>query len=479
MHGFDNRGLNVPRGRFNQQSGRFGRMFPELRSLKEFNPGPEELGKVNGALDGGNPPPSDTSQNNPRIKAGYTFLGQFLDHDLTLDTTSQLEQQVDVNATTNFRTPALELDSIYGLGPAVQPHLYDRDKPFRLLLSPDGNDLPRNSQGTALIGDPRNDENAIIAQLHLIWLKFHNQVFEKEFASMPVGLARFVAAQKLVRWHYQWLIVNEFLPRICGSNLVAKTVANPPFEFPDHAFMPVEFSVAAYRFGHSQTRPGYLLARTGGIRAAALFPDDPSIPNSVGDLRGFRPIPAELRIEWNTFFGPTAQASKLVDTKLSSVMLRLPDGVVPPGTPDKFRSLATRNLQRGIDVRLPAGQRVACRLRIPNRLSEDEIWNTNGVKVGSGPAPLWFYALREGEVRANGRRLAGAGAAIVARTFIACLMADQASYLWQEPDWIPTLGKNGRFTASDLVSYALNLSGANEIPSEDVSTLEGDDTPAV
>lgn len=478
MHGFDNRGLNVPHGRYNQ-SGRFGRMFPELRSLKSFDPGPIDLGKVGGAMDGGNPPPSDTTQNNPRIKAGYTFLGQFIDHDLTLDTTSQLEQQVDVSATTNFRTPALELDSLYGLGPAVQPHLYDRDNPFRFLLSPDGNDLPRNSQGTALIGDPRNDENAIISQLHLLWLKFHNQVFEKEFASMPVGRGRFEAAQKMVRWHYQWLIVNEFLPRICGSKLVASTVEHPPFKFSGHAFMPVEFSVAAYRFGHSQTRPGYLLGRTGGPnggpRAAVLFPNDPSIPNSVGDLRGFRPIPVELRIEWSTFFGPTAQDGKLVDTKLSTVMLRLPDGVVPPGTPDKFRSLATRNLQRGLDVRLPDGQSVACRLRIKNRLTEDEIWKMKTEKVGSGPAPLWFYTLREGEVRANGRRLAGAGAAIVARTFVACLLADKASYLWQDPEWTPTLGKNGRFTVSDLVNYTLNLSGADQIASEDLSKLEGDD----
>lgn len=480
LHGFSDRGLNVPSGRFNQP-GRFGRMFPELRSLTNFDPGPAELGKVDGAMDGGNPGPGDTSQDNPRIKAGYTFLGQFIDHDLTLDTTSQLEQQVDVTATINFRTPAFELDSVYGLGPAVQPHLYDRDKPFRLLLSPDGNDLPRNSQGIALIGDPRNDENAIIAQLHLIWLKFHNRVFEQELASMPVGRARFEEAQRLVRWHYQWLVVNEFLPRICGSKLVADTVACPRFEFKDHAFMPVEFSVAAYRFGHSQTRPGYLLGLTGGPnnrpRGAALFPDNPTSEDSVGDLRGFRPLPPELRIEWNTFFGSSAQPSKLVDTKLSRVMLRLPDGVVPPGTPDKARSLATRNLQRGIDMRLPSGQHVACHLRIPRRLrlSEKEIWTTNGAKVGSGPAPLWFYILREGEVKAKGRRLAGVGATIVSRTFIACLLADKASYLWQDPEWIPTLGKNGRFTASDLVNYALNLSGANEIESEDVSKLEGDD----
>ena len=243
--------------------------------------------------------------------------------------------------------------------------------------------------------------------------------------------------------------------------------------------MSAEFSVAVYRFGHSQTRPGYLLGLTGGNRAAALFPEDPSIPNSVGNLRGFRPLPNELRIEWNTFFGPTAQSSKLVNTKLSRVMLRLPDGVVPSGTPDKFRSLATRNLQRGIDLRLPGGQHIASRLCIPDRLSEDEIWTADGAKIGSGMAPLWFYVLREGEVTANGRRLAGAGAAIVAQTFIAFLMADKASYLWQEPDWTPTLGKNERFTASDLVNYALDLSGTNEVASEDVSSLEGDSTPAV
>ncbi len=483
MHGFENRGLYVPRGRF-AETGRFGRMFPELRSLKTFAPGPEALGAVGGAMDGGSPPPSDTTQNNPRIKAGYTFLGQFIDHDLTLDTTSVLEQQVDVNGTTNFRTPALELDSVYGLGPNVQPYLYDENKRFRFLLSPGGTDLARNSQGRALIGDPRNDENIIISQLHLLWLKFHNRVYEDEFADMPHGMARFEAAQRLVRWHYQWLVVNEFLPRICGSHLIQSTADAPPFAFEGHAFMPVEFSVAAYRFGHSQTRPGYLLSRPGNppplpVRAAGLFPQDPDSPFGTGDLRGFRPVPEELFVNWQAFFGQIAQASKLVDTKLSTAMLNLPTGIVPPGTPAKHRSLATRNLQRGIDVSLPGGQAVAALMRIQNPLSEAEIWTTAGAQVGSGPAPLWFYCLREGEVRTNGRRLAGAGAAIIARSFVAFLMADKASYLWQDPTWTPTLGKNGRFTASDLANYAQRLQGADEVSSEDLANLEGDDGPGV
>ena len=160
-------------------------------------------------------------------------------------------------------------------------------------------------------------------------------------------------------------------------------------------------------------------------------------------------------------------------------MLNLPTGIVPPGTPAKHRSLATRNLQRGIDVSLPGGQAVAALMRIQNPLSEAEIWTTAGAQVGSGPAPLWFYCLREGEVRTNGRRLAGAGAAIIARSFVAFLMADKASYLWQDPTWTPTLGKNGRFTASDLANYAQRLQGADEVSSEDLASLEGDDGPGV
>ncbi|WP_159712018.1 peroxidase family protein [Geminicoccus flavidas] len=470
MHGFADRGLDAPRGRF-ASTGRFGRMFPELRSLRDFAPGPAELGRVGGAMDGGNPPPTDTSQNNPRIKAGYTFLGQFIDHDLTLDATSILEQQVDVNATHNFRTPALELDSVYGLGPAVQPFLYDRTNPFHLLVSEDGGDLPRNRQGTAIIGDPRNDENVIVSQLHLLFLKFHNKVLDDHTDPALGGRERFEAAQKLVRWHYQWIVLHEFLARTVGSHLVQRAVADPAFLYPGEPFMPVEFSVAAYRLGHSQVRPGYLM---GPDRAAALFPDDPSAQEAVTDLRGGRPVPPELRIDWQAFFGPDAQPSKFLDTRISTVLLRLPDGVVPPGTPDAFRSLATRNLQRGLDLRLPSGQDVAAYLCQP-ALGEAELWE--GVQGGHGPAPLWFYILREAERRAGGQRLAGVGAEIVARTFVALLLADRASFLAQDPGWTPTLPAShaGRFTMTDLV----NLTLGTTLESEDVSALPGDDaTPA-
>jgi hypothetical protein len=425
-------------------------------------------------MDGGNPGLGDTTQNNPRIRAGYTFLGQFIDHDITLDVTSSLEQENDPDAVENFRTPALELDSVYGLGPALQPYLYDRERSFRFLLGDEGNDLPRNSQGCALIGDLRNDENLIISQLHLLFLKFHNKVFDNHTNSnLPLD-KRFAEAQRIVRWHYQWIVVHEFLPRILGTNTTARLFRDKPLQFPGRPFMPLEFSVAAYRFGHSQVRPGYLI----GTRGAALFPPPPAPgqpPSAPGlaDLRGFRPVPPELVVDWAKFFGPpsTAQDSKLVDTKLSTVLLQLPDGVVAPGTPGALRSLAVRNLQRGIALKLPSGQRVASRLGVPNALTSTEIWS--GVPNGEGEAPLWFYILKEAEVRASGRRLAGVGAEIVGGVFQALLSADKASFLAQNPSWMPTLPSThpGRFTMTDLINLTLN----SKLSDENVLDLPSDD----
>jgi hypothetical protein len=468
------RGGKVPGGRF-QETGRFGRMMPYLRSLTEFSPGPAALGRAGGPMDGG-ADPADTSQDNPRIKAGYTFLGQFIDHDLTLDATSTLEQQIDPQATRNFRTPAFELDSVYGLGPKVQPYLYDQIERGKMLLGATEHDLPRNTQSVALIGDPRNDENAIIAQLHLLFLKFHNKIFDVATDPSLGWEARYERAQTLARWHYQWIVVNEFLVRTVGRGLTERAIAQVPFRYPDYSypFMPVEFSVAAYRFGHSQVRPGYRLSEDGfgqpGFRAAAIFPADPAAPNppgNVGDLRGGRAIPDGLRIDWGAFFGTGAQPGKLIDTRLATPLLGLPDGVVDSGSSADRRSLASRNLQRGLDARLPSGQSVAAHLRVPRRLTDAEIWR--GVQGGEGPAPLWFYCLREGEVLAGGTRLAGAGARIVAHTFAALLDADKASYVVQMPDWTPTFGVGGRFSFSDLVNFTLGTA----IPSEDVDALPG------
>lgn len=437
-------------------SSNFSSMF-DLPPLESFQPGPVSLGSVGGPMDGGDA--GGAAQNNPRIKAGYTFLGQFIDHDLTLDLAPLGQQQA--GPVTNFRTPSLELDSVYGLGPALQPFLYDAARPGTFLLGAVDGDLPRNSQGTALIGDPRNDENMIIAQLHNLFLRFHNVVFTSFATGNPRNDERFLDARRLVRWHYQWIVIHEFLVRTIGIDAVNSIIFGPRPSNPK-ATIPTEFSVAAYRFGHSQVRGGYSINTMGG---ANLFPVPGSSDTGL-DLRGFRPVPARLLIEWSRFFGTTAQASLMIDTRLSTDLLQLPDGVVPPGVGPEQRSLAVRNLQRGIDRRLPSGQAVADALGI-TKLSEEQIWA--GVPGGSGPAPLWFYTLREAEVNANGLRLDGVGARIVALVFRDLLLADKESFLSSQPDWTPTLPRANpaTFTMTDLV----NLTVGGGLTGEDVATL--------
>ena len=197
-----------------------------------------------------------------------------------------------------------------------------RTTPGACCSAPDGFDLPRNSEGIALIGDPRNDENIIVSQLHRLMLKFHNKVFD-EHTDPSMGVQeRFEEAQHIVRWHYQWIVINEFLARTVGTEDHRGALEHMPFKFPEErdAFMPVEFSVAAYRFGHSQVRPFYGLSDPEdpgqSARGAALFPDDPAAPEG-NDLRGRRPVPESLRVDWKAFFGPVAQQSKLIDTRIS------------------------------------------------------------------------------------------------------------------------------------------------------------------
>jgi hypothetical protein len=428
-------------------------MFPQLRSLKpeQLSVPAEILGAFGGPMDGG--AGIDPTQDNPALSAGFTFLGQFIDHDITFDPTSSLERQNDPEATRNFRTPYLELDSVYGAGPAAQPYLYEGFTPRREIgkfLISEG-DLLRNSRGTAIIGDPRNDENLIVSQLHFAVQRFHNAVWEEHSGR------NFEEAQRLVRWHYQWIILHEFLRKTVGDSAVDTVLASGRrfFDFEEEPFIPVEFAVAAYRFGHSQIRPGYSINAGFG---ASLFPQQPDAPFPNADLRGGQPVSPDRRVDWSRFFGPSAAPGKHIDSQLSSPLLRLPDSVVGPTLPDADRSLAIRNLKRGMMFSLPSGQTVSSFMGI-EPLSDAELWD--GVPDGSGEAPLWFYILKEAEVRGQGERLDGVGAIIVAEVLIGLLQGDTASFLNQQPGWSPTLPAAipGTFTMSDLLNVA-GLMGA-------------------
>src|SRR5262249_40927011 len=132
-------------------------------------------------------PESETDdEENFGIAAGYTYLGQFIDHDITFDPASSLQRQNDPEALIDYRTPRLDLDNIYGRGPADQPYILEEGvillrwggPPTRNGKKSTARDLPR-IKGTAIIGDKRNDENVIVSQLQGVFLQFHNVVAER------------------------------------------------------------------------------------------------------------------------------------------------------------------------------------------------------------------------------------------------------------------------------------------------------------
>jgi hypothetical protein len=225
------RGLQaVPQSPLHQ--GLFGRMF---RKLPAQRPPDDLLAFLAATMI--EPAGAGPELDNPAIPAGYTYLGQFVDHDITFDPTSKLQRLNDPNALRNFRTPRFDLDSLYGAGPSDNPFLYEDEGEFagvkllvgRRLDQPafrgaEARDLPRNWQGRALIGDPRNDENNIVPQLQLAFIDFHNAVVDRVKAEEGLsGQPLFEEAQRQVRWHYQWVVVHDFLKK----RLVAPSSPRP------------------------------------------------------------------------------------------------------------------------------------------------------------------------------------------------------------------------------------------------------------
>src|SRR5947207_9638795 len=211
--------------------GRFGRMFRTLPAAEFAEDDLKKLaGKMVAPAEAGETSENkDDDEENQGISAGYTYLGQFIDHDLTFDPASSLQKQNDPEALEDFRTPRFDLDCLYGRGPDDQPYLYEDDG-VRMLLGrpltgnphdPNTRDVPRNSPAPgnpkrALIGDPRNDENVIVSQLHATFLRFHNRI-----ADLLHGAdADFHTVQRLVRWHYQWVVLHDFLPTIIGRPML-------------------------------------------------------------------------------------------------------------------------------------------------------------------------------------------------------------------------------------------------------------------
>jgi len=465
------------------RSGEFKKLFPHLPPFDHGNPADIrerllELGKFGGIMDakdpritGSNPlegNPQNEDNPNAAMTVGFTFLGQFIDHDLTLDASPIEGPPINVN----FRSPALDLDSVYGEGPDLDRYLYKNEMEFLIDNAAPG-DLPRNSFGTALIGDGRNDENVMISQLHLAFLKFHNRVVEVVTASIPLDQINdrqnkpreiFQRSQQLVRWHYQWIVVHQFLAAtVEEATLNGLLDGSIPPVFPqDEVFMPLEFSVAAYRFGHSQIRPGY--QPNPGFGGPIFDPTISMADSDPDDMRGGTRAPRRF-VNWNVFFDfgdvgsdgqPTVKKNKKIDILISTPMFLLPASVGLPEPSSEFRTLAGRNLLRQHQRGLASGQAIADELGVQPLDPADLaiLGDPDFIK----DTPLWFYVLREAEVLGEAERLGPVGSRIVAGTIIGLLQKDPGSFL-NQPGWKPTLPRRagqspGDFDIQDFLEFA-------------------------
>jgi Animal haem peroxidase len=413
----------------------YGRMFPELPSFQADEQFLHALGRAGGVCDCGDV--DDNSDSLGDTAAGWPIFGQFVAHNITADR-SVLQSHANTAELRNARGPQLNLESIYGDGPTGNPFLYQRDDPAKFLLGPDGADVQRNADGIAIIGDPRNDSHMLISQMHLAILKAHNAfVDEVRVAGTPNDRVFGEAARQL-RWHYQWLILNEFLPTLVGETLANNVLRDGPKWFrPAHSgFIPLEFADAAYRYGHSQIRHRYRL--NSNSDPVPLFPD----------LLGFRAVPREHAVDWKLFFdapgGSPAQRSKKMDGKLVRALIELPVAVTGECEIEDYHSLAVRDLQRGQGVGLSSGEAVARHIGVGPLTPEQVGIASTGWK---GETPLWYYVLREADACTGGHRLGPVGGRIVAEVLVGLIDADTTSFRKSGSEWRPQKTLAGLLTS--------------------------------
>jgi hypothetical protein len=400
-------------------------MFPELASFKADEQFLHALGRAGGVCECEEV--DDALGSLGDTAAGWPIFGQLVAHDITADRSS-LRSHADTAELRNARSPQLNLECLYADSPAGHPFLYQRNDPAKFLLGVDEADLQRNSDGVAVIGDPRNDSHTLISQLHLAMLKAHNAFVDEARRKGVPNDHVFDEAARQLRWSYQWTVLNEFLPALVGQTLVNQVLREGPQWFrPGHSpFIPLEFADAAYRYGHSQIRHQYQLNQQ--TEPEPLFPD----------LLGFRVVLPERQVDWTMFFdGPGeagAQRSKRIDGKLVRALIALPAAISGECEIGDYHSLAVRDLQRGQGVGLPSGETVARHMGFAP-LTPEQI----GIASAGwhDETPLWYYILREADACTGGNRLGPVGGGIVAEVLVGLIDADATSYRRSHPEWRP------------------------------------------
>jgi hypothetical protein len=418
--------------------GRYRKLFENLAPLDSEDEALHALGGPGGICDDDADRATDGT-----MAAGWPFFGQFIAHDITADR-SPLGHHAEADRIKNFRTPRANLEGVYAAGPTGSPYLFQKDDPAKLLLGEGGHDVPRNHEGIALLGDQRNDVHLFMSQMQLGFIKTHNLIVDRLREDGVEEAEVFDDARRATTWHYQWVILRQFLPELIGPELVDDLLDGGAkvFQPGDDPFIPFEFADAAYRYGHSQVREAYRVNRDFG--PVPVFPD----------LMGFGAVPVDHAIDWSLQFDvpgqQPAQRSKKIDGKLPRSLISLPRQISGEDEGSAYSSLASRDLQRGQAVGLPSGEAVArelgAELLSPNQVGLAETgWEQE--------TPLWIYVLKEAEALEGGNRLGPVGGRIVGEVLAGIIDADPESFRSVDPSWRPTLPSHeaGRFGIADLL----------------------------
>ncbi|MCB0634712.1 MAG: peroxidase family protein [Saprospiraceae bacterium] len=373
------------------------------------------------------------------ITNGLAIFGQWLAHDMTFEDNSRFQGRPENDFLQNDRTINLDLDCLYGQ--KTQTFYYDHQDTDKLLLGKqfsDANhhwyDLQRNKQCIAIIPDARNDENFIVSRLQVLFIRFHNRMVDYlRRLSCPPNI--FQMARRQVIWHYHWLIIHEYLHKMMDPEIFRSIMENGCRYYRRPVAMPLEFSGAVFRVGHSQTR--------GRNRISD------KLNKQLFELGFFSEM--EQYVDWHYLFDfgdNKVQYARKIDTKIDRSLHNIP---FIHSNDRREKSLPYRNLKRGEVYGLPSGEDVARRLSFPVIEVEESR------KLGFPGTPLWFYILREAEVLGNnGKHLGPVGSLILGECFMTIMQHDDQSYLKLHPRWQPTIGRQeGKFDFIDLIHFSL------------------------
>jgi len=466
-----------------------------LRIRKPFKPTDDALNKLAEFMT------KKRSRGKSKMPAGYTYLSQFIAHDIAFD---KLGREAWGTSTTeiieNGRTPNFNLENVYGLKFPIVSTRLEANSNTRLRVGNTSsklfpNDLPRKpGSKEADIEDERNDENLAVAQIHLAFLRFHNAIVKHRGKSDTVDT--FLETRRIAIRHYQWIILNDFLPRIVKKEILEDVIKKEDHSYRpniNNVFMPSEFAFGAYRFGHSLVRDLYNWNRTFNIntnkKGASLYDlkkfTGSSCKLGFNCMEKLESLPSRWIINWKWFFDINGSMSnenrtffnfaKKIETSISTSLGKLHPQPDTLHTFDKIYSLPARDLYRSRFVNLPTGQAIAERMDSTNVLSSQDLREILSGELNdtfSNETPAWFYFLAEAELNKNdvgeyGETLGNVGSRIVAEVFIELLKLSDFSILnkkdFPEPkDFLKHsdfIGEDTKFGMAEMLSFVEKIDG--------------------